>query len=117
MYDAVQSRLLRCQRYICISFLTRLDISVDDYIVGAIFIDRDHAVNVADRPRAIRCVLVHLYMKPVCFNRRPPARYKPLCTLSARRFDVKGTLDCNDRAVLIITYAKGTTAPALHINL
>ena len=115
--DAVQDRLPRCQRDIGISLLTRLDIAVDDHLMAAVAVDCDLAIAVADGPGAIRRILVQPYMQSIRFNRCASTRDEPLRSLAALRLDIEITLDCDDRAVLIISYAKSTAVAALHVNL
>ena len=115
--DAVQGGLPCRQRDIGVSFLTRLDIAVDDHLMAAVAVDRNRAIAVADGPSAAHRILVQLYMQPIRFNRCASTRDEPLRSLVALRLDIEITLDCDDRAVLIIAYAKSTTVAALYINL
>ena len=75
------------------------------------------AIAVADGPSAAHRILVQLYMQPIRFNRCASTRDEPLRSLVALRLDIEVALDRNDRAVLIIAYAKSTAVAALHVNL
>ena len=117
LHDAVQSGMLRCQRNAGISFLTRLDIAVDDHLMSTVAIDGNRAVAVADCPSAVRRILIQLYMQSIRFNRCPPACNETLRRLAALRRDSKIPLDRNRRAVLVIAHGKSAAVAALYVNL